>query len=90
MDYEAIKRNDDILREAEYDFSKLDKSLSGTTAACGSEFRPLHQLRRIFSQHPHFPFFEQVLREGIVAVLVSRKEKLMGFTDIFAEITVAR
>jgi hypothetical protein len=62
---EAIQHNSGLLKECDFDLETFLNNNQNSTLAFGSEFRPTPQLEMILGQHPNFPFFKQVLANGM-------------------------
>ena len=65
VDSESLESNANLLERYDYDVENLIGAFQKTTLGHGSEFRPIPQLAKILSGHPHFPFFRQILSHGM-------------------------
>jgi hypothetical protein len=62
---EAARHNSGLLQACHYDITRFLAKHQDSTLAFGSEFRPLEQLQTILGGHPTFPFYKDVLAQGI-------------------------
>lgn len=62
---EVIGFKSDLLLASNLDLEQFLAQHQGTTLNCGSEFRPIGELRNILGQDPNFEFFSGVLEKGI-------------------------
>jgi hypothetical protein len=62
---EAVLHNTELLSDSNLSMESLLMKHQDTTLGFGSEFRPLDQLELVLGQHPNFPFFADVLANGM-------------------------
>ena len=61
----SVDFNTDLIKTYNYDIEKIITASSSSTIAHGSEFRPLDQLTSIYGKHELFPFFANIMVEGM-------------------------
>jgi hypothetical protein len=61
----ALKANDKLLQEHDFDLENLMKAFQDTTLGYGSEFRPLGQLRKVLGGHPEYPVLADLIQNGM-------------------------
>jgi hypothetical protein len=62
---EAVLHNTELLSDSNLSMESLLMKHQDTTLGFGSKFRPLDQLELVLGQHPNFPFFADVLANGM-------------------------
>ena len=61
----SVNFNTALIKTYNYDIEKIITESSSSTIAHGSEFRPLDQLASIYGKHELFPFFANIMVEGM-------------------------
>ena len=62
---DAAKFNTKLLKKYQYDLTVALKREKGTILEAGSEFRPIKDLKPLFSNHVHWNKMEKIITEGI-------------------------
>jgi hypothetical protein len=65
MDQVSLEKNLATLEKHGFSLDSLFTENKGTTLDYGSEFCPLHQLKKILGDHPHFPELARILTHGM-------------------------
>jgi hypothetical protein len=62
---EALKSNDKLIQDFDFDLGLLFKEYQDTTLNYGSEFRPLDQLEKVLGGHPEFGVLSELISKGM-------------------------
>ena len=84
---ESLEHNTAILENCDWNLETFFDLQKDTTIDHGSEFRPIHQLKRVVGRHPNFPFLKAMLEEGFQYFLsreLSEEERMQEFEAQFA------
>ena len=61
---EAAEKNFLVLSKYDFDVEKAIRAQAGSPVGYGSEFRPTHQLEKVFSRHPNWLRMKSILENG--------------------------
>jgi hypothetical protein len=65
VDKDSVQFNSKLLRDNNFDVSKLLANEKGSTLDFGSEFRPMDQLEQVLGGHPNFADLREVVQNGM-------------------------
>jgi hypothetical protein len=86
-DPDSMSFNEELLASHDYDMGALVRSASGSTMDPSSEFRPVAQLDRIFSDHPNYGLVRNMVERGMDYVFTTELEEGKRILEMEANIT---